>query len=65
MAAEVEGDDAFVREPLGKPVEAEAVGVDAVQADDRSAPRVAPLVRVEDQSSVSSPPASSPVPEGL
>jgi hypothetical protein len=62
VAAEVDGDDASSGEPLGEPPEPVTVRVDAVQADDGRAPRLAPLVRVEDQSSVSS--ASSPMPEG-
>ena len=59
MAAEVDGDDTPSRQPLGEPAEALPVRVDAVQAQDGRAGRVAPLVRVEDQSS-----ASSPCPEG-
>jgi hypothetical protein len=59
VAAEVDRDDSLPGQTLGKPSEPEAVGVDAVQADDGSALRVAPLVLAEDQSSV-----SSPLPEG-
>lgn len=55
MAAQVEGKDPPARQPLGQPAEAEPVGVDAVQADDRGARGVPELVGVEDQSSVSSP----------
>lgn len=59
MAAQVEGDDAPARQPLRQPAEAEPVGVDAMQADDRGALGIPQLVRVEDQSSV-----SSPLPDG-
>jgi hypothetical protein len=59
VAAEVDRDDTSFGQPLGEPAEALPVRVDAVQAQDRRASRVAPLVRVEDQSSV-----SSPCPEG-
>jgi hypothetical protein len=62
VAAQVDGDDAPVGETLCEAAIALPVGIDAVQANDARAVRVAPLVRVEPQSSLSS--ASSPVPEG-
>jgi hypothetical protein len=55
VAAEVDRDDALPGQPLGEPAEALPVRVDAVQAEDGRSARVAPLVRLEDQSSVSSP----------
>jgi len=59
VAAQVEGDQPAAGQPVREPAVAEPVGVDAVQADDRRARRVAELVGVEDQSS-----GSSPLPEG-
>jgi len=59
MAPQVEGDDPPAGQALRQPAEAEPMGVDAVQADDRGACGNPQLVGVEDQSSV-----SSPLPDG-
>jgi hypothetical protein len=62
VAPEIDGDDAPVGETLGERAIALPMSVDAVEAEDRCTLRVAPLVRVKPQSSVSS--VSSPAPDG-
>jgi len=48
VAAQVGGDDVVpVCERLGQPLEAPAVGSDAVEADDRRRARLTPLVEVQ------------------
>ena len=55
MSAQVDGDDAATGQAPGEPAVALRVRADAVQAEDGRAAGIAPLVRVEDQSSDSSP----------